>query len=154
MTISQHQGSSGLEQCRIKWHLKYVGDITLGDIEFKIKMPKGIPKLTGGVYQILASEKSQHYVGESDKLFRRFYYDYQSSGYHPDKPKSTNRRVVEWIYGGLPATKYEVYICTDAQLCNENEPEFELKFNENKYHRLLVESIIISSHPELGLINL
>ena len=138
--------------CQIDWCLKYIGDVSLGESEFKIKMPLDISNV-GGVYQILAPEKSEHYVGQSDNLNRRFYRDYQSSGYHPTKPKRTNRMVVDWVYSGLQRSSYEVYVCTSAKILINNATELDLNFNENRYHRLLVESAIISCRTDLKLIN-
>ena len=150
-TTSQDNLNKGTN-CQIVWCLKYIGNASLSESQFKIKMPLNIPNV-GGVYQILAPEKSEHYVGQSDNLHRRFYRDYQSSGYHPTKPKRTNRMVVDWIYSGLMRSSYEVYVCTSAKLLINNAIGLELNFNENRYHRLLVESAIITCRNDLKLIN-
>lgn len=138
--------------CQIDWCLKYIGDVSRSESEFKIKMPLNISK-AGGVYQILAPEESEHYVGQSDNMHSRFYRDYQSSGYHPTKPKRTNRMVVDWIYSGLSRSGYKVFVCTSAKLIINNATELDLNLNENRYHRVLVESAIISCRTDLKLIN-
>lgn len=134
--------------------MEYVGDISPGEGKSKVTMPQGIPKSTGGVYQILAVTEKEHYVGQSNNLFRRFYTNYKISSFHSDPSKrKTNQRVVSWIYDQLPKTKIEVYICTHAKLISDEKLQFDLDFNKLKYHRLLVENSVISCRPELKVTN-
>ena len=149
VTIGDQQDLSS----QIKWRMDYVGNVSLSEGKSKVKMPEGIPKSIGGVYQIIAPEMFQHYVGESNNLFRRFYTDYKT-GFHSDVSKrKTNQMVVAWIHDLLPKTKIEVYLCTRANLCTNTGQQFDLDFNVFKYHRLLVESSIISCRTDLDLIN-
>lgn len=59
-TISTDYLNNGTN-CQIDWCLKYIGDVSHGEVQFKIKMPLDISNV-GGVYQILALEKSEHCV--------------------------------------------------------------------------------------------
>jgi|688.fasta_scaffold338666_2 hypothetical protein len=149
MTIGDQQDLSS----QIKWRMDYVGNVSLSEEKSKVKMPEGIPKSIGGVYQIIAPELFQHYVGESNNLFRRFYTDYGTSFHSDVSKRKTNQMVVSWIHDLLPEAKIEVYLCTRANLCTNSGHQFDLDFNVYKYHRLLVESSIISCRTDLNLIN-
>jgi len=135
--------------------MEYIGVISPGEGKSKVTMPQGIPKSTGGVYQILAlGAPKEHYVGQSNNLFRRFYTDYKISSFHSDPNKrKTNQRVVAWIYMQLPKTKIEVYICTNAKLISNEKFQFDLDFDNQKHHRLLVENSVISCRPDLKMMN-
>ena len=149
MTIGDQQDLSS----QIKWRMDYVGNVSLSEEKLKVKMPEGIPKSIGGVYQIIAPELFQHYVGESNNLYRRFYTDYKTSFHSDVSKRKTNQMVVSWIHNLLPEAKIEVYLCTHANLCTNTRQQFDLDFNVYRYHRLLVESSIISCRTDLNLIN-
>ena len=152
---SQPPSSANIEivqnQLIINWET--VGDVSVQDRDkFKLKMPKDIPA-SPGVYRIIAAQSGQAYIGEGKNLSKRLR-DYQNAGYRPDRKAATNRSVQGWIYTLLEenSDSVQISICRKASVISNNDLATELDF-EQKYFRMLVESLTIFNHKDLILLN-
>ena len=115
-------------------------------------MPKDIPALPG-VYRIIAAKSGEAYIGEGKKLARRLR-DYENAGYEPNRKASTDRSVQGWIFGLLEKNDdaVQISVCTQAGIVSDDGTATELDFDQ-KYFRMLIESLTIFNHRDLKLLN-
>jgi hypothetical protein len=115
-------------------------------------MPSDIPALPG-VYRIIATKTGEAYIGEGKNLAKRLR-NYENAGFKPDRTAATNRSVQGWIYNLLNGKddSVQISICTEANIVSESDSVVTLDFQQ-KYFRILVESLTIFNHKDLILAN-
>jgi hypothetical protein len=128
-----------------------IGNVTIRD-GYKLRMPSDIPALPG-VYRIIATKTGEAYIGEGKNLAKRLR-NYENAGFKPDRTAATNRSVQGWIYNLLNGKddSVQISICTEANIVSESDSVVTLDFQQ-KYFRILVESLTIFNHKDLILAN-
>ena len=128
-----------------------IGNVTFRD-GYKLNMPSDIPALPG-VYRIIATKSGETYIGEGRDLGKRLR-DYQNAGFWPGQKANTNRYVQGWMYNLLKDKhdSVQISICTEAHILVADGSVIPLDFQQ-KYFRILVESLTIFNHKELKIVN-
>ena len=128
-----------------------IGNVTIRD-GYKLRMPSDIPALPG-VYRIIATKTGEAYIGEGKNLAKRLR-NYENAGFKPDRTAATNRSVQGWIYNLLNGKddSVQISICTEAHILGADDSVIDLDFQQ-KYFRILVESLTIFNHKDLILAN-
>jgi hypothetical protein len=152
---SQTPTSTNIEivQNHLTTNWKTIGHVSIQDKnKFKLNMPKHIPSLPG-VYRIIAAKSGEAYIGEGKNLAKRLR-DYENAGYKPNREAATNRSVQGWIYGLLEEKDdaVQISVCTQASIVDDDGTATELDFDQ-KYFRMLIESLTIFNHKDLKLLN-
>ena len=112
---------------------------------FKLVLSDGLPSKPG-VYSFYTVDA--FYVGETTNLKQRMD-QYANAGMVENPIKEyTNRSIQRKIYESLEKGEIvELRYCISAHIQGEAETLFKLDF-EKKYHRTLVESLVVSTQPD------
>lgn len=112
---------------------------------YKLVLSKGVPT-EAGVYCF--QTENEYYVGETKNLQKRMN-QYANAGM-VEKPvkEYTNRTIQRKIYEALKiGQSVKLSYCISAVLVRDGETFKKLDFKE-KYHRTLVESLMVSTRPD------
>ena len=112
---------------------------------FKLVLSDGLPSKPG-VYSFYTADA--FYVGETTNLKKRMD-QYANAGMVENPIKEyTNRSIQRKIYESLEKREsVKLRYCTSAHIQGDGENLIKLDF-EKKYHRTLVESLLVSTQPD------